>query len=219
MSKHRCGRPIGQTPDMKIASSPWEVVHVDFAGPFKYMAPGGYNRICIFTDSFTKLSVFVKCRTTITSEQLADLYIETIWKTYGRPAKLISDNEPILCTEAWVKMHEKLGTKISHIAAYNAKANGAVEIMVKQLKSMLRAYEVQGLKWWKVLAACQRCYNDSMHSATGFTPFFMNFGRHPHSDNELPLRAQEQHFVAEFINNVQSELANAHLIASNKLEL
>jgi len=218
VSKNRCTRPVGHTHDIQVPTSPWEVVHVDFAGPFKFVAPGGYNRIVIFTDSFTKLSVFMRCKTSLTSEQVADLYIEHIWKTYGRAGQLVSDNEPILCADAWVKVHEKLGTHLKHISAYNAKANGAAEVMVKQLKGMLRAYEVQGLKWWKVLAACQKCYNDSVHSATGFTPFYMNFGRHPYTDKELVLTPLEQQFVEEFVSSVQSELARIHELAHNKMQ-
>jgi len=217
LSKYRCHKPKGQTFDFQPATSPWEVVHVDFAGPFKHTAPGGYNRICVFTDSFTKLAIFVKCKTTITSEKLADLYIEHVWKVYGRPGKLVSDNEPILCAEAWTKIHAKLGTKLSHIAAYNAKANGAAEVMVKQLKSMLRAYEVQGVKWWNVLSACERGYNDSIHSATGFTPFYMNFGRHPYMDVTSFLEDAEEQFVQEFVHSVQFELAQAHGIAQDKI--
>jgi hypothetical protein len=218
VSKNRCTRPVGHTNDIHVPTSPWEVVHVDFAGPFKFIAPGGYNRIIIFTDAFTKLSVFVRCKTSLTSEQVADLYIEHIWKTYGRVGQLVSDNEPILCANAWVKVHEKLGTRLKHISAYNAKANGAAEVMVKQLKGMLRAYEVQGLKWWKVLAACQKCYNDSVHSATGFTPFFMNFGRHPHTDKEVLLGPLEQKFVEEFVASTQAELALTHELAHNKMQ-
>jgi hypothetical protein len=218
VSKYRNWKPQGTTFDLKPATEPWEVVHVDFAGPFKYVSPGGYNRIAIFTDSFTKLAVFVRCRTTMNAEQLADLYLEHVWKVYGRPGKLVSDNEPTLCHEAWVKMHEKLGTKVSHIAAYNAKANGAAEVMVKQLKSMLRAYEVQGLRWWKVLAACERGYNDSVHSATGFTPFYMNFGRHPYRNMGTVLEPLEQGFVEEFVHATQAELARVHDLARERIQ-
>jgi hypothetical protein len=58
VSKHRNWKPQGHTHDLKPATSPWEVVHVDFAGPFHMKAPGGYNRIVIFTCAFTKLSIF-----------------------------------------------------------------------------------------------------------------------------------------------------------------
>jgi hypothetical protein len=218
VSKYRNWKPQGTTFDLKPATEPWEVVHVDFAGPFKYVSPGGYNRIAIFTDSFTKLAVFVRCRTTMNAEQLADLYLEHVWKVYGRPGKLVSDNEPTLCHDAWVKMHEKLGTKVSHIAAYNAKANGAAEVMVKQLKSMLRAYEVQGLRWWKVLAACERGYNDSVHSATGFTPFYMNFGRHPYKNAGTILEPLEQGFVEEFVHGTHAELARVHDLARERIQ-
>jgi hypothetical protein len=210
VSKHRNWKPQGHTNDLKPATSPWEVVHVDFAGPFKSVSPGGYNRIVIFTCAFTKLAVFVKCKTTLTSEALADLYIQHIWRVYGRVGKLVSDNEPILCADAWLDIHKKLGTKLTHISAYNAKANGAAEVMVKQLKSMLTAFERQGLKWWRALAACERAYNDSVHSVTGYTPFFMQFGRHPLPDLNSYLGPDEDQLVQEFIHSTQAELAICH---------
>ena len=112
VSNYRNWKPHGQTFDFQPALSPWEVVHVDFAGPFKHISPGRHNRICIFTDAFTKLSVFIRCNTSLTSEGLAKLYIDNVWKVYGRPGKLVSDNEPIMCAEAYAHVHEILGTKI-----------------------------------------------------------------------------------------------------------
>jgi hypothetical protein len=217
VSKHRNWKPQGRTFDHKPATAPMQVMHVDFAGPFRTKSPGGYNRIVIFTDAFTKLAIFVKCRTTLTSEGLADLYIEHVWKVYGRIAKLVSDNEPILCAEAWTHVHEKLGTKVKHISAYNAQANGAAEVMVKQLKAMLASYERQGLKWWKSLAACEKAYNDSVHSVTGYTPFYMMFGRHPLPDIHSLCEPEEEVLIQEFINTTQAELARVHEDAANKI--
>jgi hypothetical protein len=39
VSKHRNWKPQGHTNDLKPATSPWEVVHVDFAGPFQIKSP------------------------------------------------------------------------------------------------------------------------------------------------------------------------------------
>jgi hypothetical protein len=93
--------------------------------------------------------------------------------------------------------------------------------MVRNLKAMLRAYEVQGLKWWKVLAACERSYNDSINKATGFTPFYMNFGRHPYQHAGTMLQPIEEQFVAEFVaeyvTQTQSELARVHDIAADRM--
>ena len=33
--------------------------------------------------------------------------------------------------------------------------------------------------WSDWLAVAQFCHNDRVHSSTGYTPFFMNNGRHP----------------------------------------
>jgi len=217
VAKYRNWRPQGHTQDLQPASKPFEVVHMDFAGPFKHKAPGAYNRVCVFVDAFTKLAVFVKCRSQLTSESLANLYIENVWKVYGRAGVIVSDNEPLLAAEAWTKVNEKLGTPLHKIAAYNAKANGSAEVIVKQLKSQLRAYEEQGVRWWKALAACERGYNDSVHSVTGFTPFYMNFGRHPYTDLNSFLEPIEQECVDSFVIATQAELAKVHGLASNRI--
>jgi hypothetical protein len=39
VSKHRNWKPQGHTNDLTPATTPWEVVHVDFAGPFKSISP------------------------------------------------------------------------------------------------------------------------------------------------------------------------------------
>jgi hypothetical protein len=136
---------------------------------------------------------------------------------YGRVAKLVSDNEPILCADAWMDIHKKLGTKVVHISAYNAKANGSAEVMVKQLKSTLSAFERQGLKWWIALPACERAYNDSVHTVTGYTPFYLTFGRHPLPDLNPLLEPHANILIQEFVNHTQAELARVHGEVSNKL--
>jgi hypothetical protein len=210
VSKHRNWKPQGHTNDLTLATTPWEVVHVDFAGPFKSISPRGYDMIVIFTCSFTKLDVFVQCRTTLTSEALAELYIQNVWNVYGRVGRPVSDNEHILCADAWLDIHKKLGTKLTHISSYNAKAKGAAEIMVKQLTAMLTAFERQGLKWWRALTACGRAYNDSVHVVTWYTPFFMNFGRHPLSGLNSCLNEEEYNLVHQSIHQMQAELATCY---------
>jgi hypothetical protein len=75
--------------------------------------------------------------------------------------------------DAWLDIHKKLRTKLTLISAYNAEADDAAEIMVKLLKAMLTTFERHGLEWWRALAACERSYNDGVHSVTWYTPFFI----------------------------------------------
>jgi hypothetical protein len=123
----------------------------------------------------------------------------------------------MLCDDAWPNIHKKLGTKLTHISAYNAKANGATEIMAKQLKAMLTAFERQGLKWWRALAACERAYIDSVHFVTGYTPFFVQFGRHPLPDLNSYLNEEEDQWVQQFINQTRANLAHCHQDVQSKL--
>ena len=89
--------------------------------------------------------------------------------------------------------------------------------MVKQMKAMLASFERQGLPWWRALPTCEKAYNDSVHSVTGYTPFYMVFGRHPLPDQATLLEPAEEQLVQEFVHNTQSELARLYPRVTDKI--
>jgi hypothetical protein len=54
--------------------------------------------------------------------------------------------------------------------------------------------------------------------ATGFTPFYMNFGRHPYRNVGTVLEPLEQGFVEEFVHATQAELARVHDLARERIQ-
>ena len=52
-------------------------------------------------------------------------------------------------------LHERMGTRVGLTSSYHPQANGQAEVMVKQLKKMLIAFEHVNQKWWAVLPACE----------------------------------------------------------------
>ena len=47
---------------------------------------------------------------------------------------------------------------------------------------MLRAYASElGSDWHLAVGKLEYAYNDSVHEATGYTPFELEFGQHPHA--------------------------------------
>ena len=81
----------------------------------------------------------------------------------------------------------------------------------------MSCFERQGIKWWRALPAVERAYNDSIHSVTGYTPFYMNFGRHPLPDIQSLLEPEAEQLIEKFIHDVQSELARVHEDVAEKM--
>ena len=64
--------------------------------------------------------------------------------------------------------------------AYHLQTNGQTEQMNQELEEYLRIYlnEKQN-DWVRWLPIAQFCHNNWQHSTTGFSPFYINNGRHP----------------------------------------
>ena len=67
------------------------------------------------------------------------------------------------------------------------------------------------------MPACERAYNDSVHTVTGYTPFYLTFGRHPLPDLQPLLEPEADTLIQEFVNQTQAELARVHGEVANKL--
>ena len=62
--------------------------------------------------------------------------------------------------------------------AYHPNSNGFVERIHQFYKNTMKAYAEDGNKDWdSFLALLVMTYNDSKHTSTGFTPFFLSTGR------------------------------------------
>ena len=79
------------------------------------------------------------------------------------------------------------GIRANRSSAFRPQTDGQTERLNSVLEQYLRMYcDYQQTDWAGILPLAEFSYNNSKHSATSLTPFFVNYGFHP-SMSLLPL--------------------------------
>jgi hypothetical protein len=67
-------------------------------------------------------------------------------------------------------------------SAYHPETDGQTERANRTIEDMLRAYVSPHQADWDLhLTAVEFAYNNSVQASTGYTPFYLNYGRHSHT--------------------------------------
>ena len=70
----------------------FEEIATDFVG--ELLESEGFNAILLVVDRFTKIQYYIAAKTTRSTEDVADSYINDIWKLCGLPKHVTSDRGP-----------------------------------------------------------------------------------------------------------------------------
>ena len=161
-----------------VSDVPFQRLHIDFVGPFP-PSSSGYTYLFTVQDSFTKWAEAFPTKS-CTTEVAALLLYREIFRRFGCPRVLVSDQGQAFEAKAFAEFCSLLGIIKNRTCATHPQANGLVERFHRSLLSMLRACCIDNpASWDKVLPACLFAYNSSVHASSGFSPFFLQFGREP----------------------------------------
>ncbi|QRW24390.1 Retrotransposable element Tf2 protein [Rhizoctonia solani] len=72
-----------------VEPSPWEDISHDFI--VKFPKCKGYDRILVVVDRFSKMMHLIPCKETATAEDVAQMFLEHVWKLHGTPKRTVSD--------------------------------------------------------------------------------------------------------------------------------
>ena len=212
--KHPPQPPLSST----TAPTRWHTVSLDILGPFitnSPAAPQANTCILVFVDKLTKMLRLAACPQQLSAEQAARLFIEHVFRHHGLPHRLLSDQGPQFTSTFWKHIFAALRTKVVNTTPYYPQGNGQVERANRTILEGLRAF-VNSRKddWQQYLHLFEFAYNDTVHSATKTTPFFLNYGRHPTTvasllNPELPQDLYNGD-ASKFLSDLHSAISTAH---------
>ena len=145
---------------------------------------GGNDAIVVWVCKFSKLRHYTACKTAISAPGLARLFLDTIVRHHGMPECIISDRDPRFTAHFWRAFWTNMGSTLAMGTAYHPESDGQTENANKTLEIMLRSVvDFTQVDWDEHLAAAELAFNTSKNETTGFTPFYLVYGR----DARMPI--------------------------------
>ncbi|GJP39060.1 hypothetical protein CLOM_g23451 [Closterium sp. NIES-68] len=172
-------KKAGLLQPLPVPEQPWQVVSLDFITGLPPTS-SGHDAILVVIDKFSKMGHFIPTHTTARTEETAQLFVRHIISQHGIPTTLISDRDPKFTSKFWKELMSLLGTKLAMSSAYHPQTDGQTERLNQIVEQLLRAACKDDISKWDLhLPVLEFAYNNATHAATGQTPFFLCYGRHP----------------------------------------
>ena len=171
-------RPVPAAELVSISSSaPMDLVCIDYLS--LEISKGGYENILVITDHFTRYAHAIPTRNQ-TARTTARVLFENFFAHYGFPSRLHSDKAQNFESRVIQHLCRVSGIKKTRTTPYHPMGNGQVERFNQTLLRMLGTLESNQKSDWKsYVLPLVHAYNATKHESTGFSPFYLMFGRHP----------------------------------------
>jgi hypothetical protein len=140
----------------------------------------GFSAILVVVDRFTKQSLFIPTHDTITSVQLAELFVLHVFSKHGVPSHVTSDRGSEFISHFFWSLGKALDMKLHFTSGYHPEGDGQTERVNQTLEQYLRIYcNYQQDNWSSLLPIAEFTYNNTPNATTGISHFFANKGYHP----------------------------------------
>ncbi|MCG8046231.1 MAG: RNase H-like domain-containing protein [Candidatus Thiodiazotropha endolucinida] len=159
------------------STSPMEIVCLDYLSLER--SKGGFENILVITDHFSRYAQAIPTKNQ-TAKTTARVLFDHFIVHYGFPSRLHSDQGQNFESKLIKELCEIARVEKSRTTPYHPMGNGQVERFNQTLLKMLGTLEDSQKSDWKAhVSTLVHAYNATFHDSTGYSPYFLMFGRHP----------------------------------------
>jgi transposase InsO family protein len=160
----------GLLPPISISDNAWHTVSMDFVK--RLPLSGNADSVLIVVDKFTRYAHFLPLKHPYTTETVARVFLDNIYKLHGMPQAIISGRDKIFTSSFWRELFSLTQVQLCMSTTYHPQFNGQTEKVNRCMKTYLRCFvNACHKKWMKWLSLAEFWYNTSFHSAMGRSPF------------------------------------------------
>ncbi|MBW0560180.1 hypothetical protein O181_099895, partial [Austropuccinia psidii MF-1] len=185
----------------------------------QFSMSNSFDSILVIVDRFSKMEVFIQTRSSITSLDLANLFIKNIFSKQGLPSSIVSGRGSLFVSSFWTNIFQQLKISRDLSTDYHPETDGQTE-RVNQIPEqylwMYVRYHQEDWNTWLPLA--EFAYNNSDHSSTKQSPFFTVSGRDPHFDSVHITQNTPAGKLSTKIQSVQQDVKRELEVAINRFK-
>lgn len=196
--------------------------HLDFIGELPTTLKG--NRWILMTVDYATNWPIARAVPVASQEAVADFIYEEIVLRFGCPVEILTDRGSNFCGGVVNHYTKRLQTEHKLTSAFHPRTNSKVERLNGIFKAMLRKYVNGALHRWDdfINAALWAC-RIRVHSTTGFSPFYLTYGREPRLPGDVMIpyidkkAANDPRTIADFTSRELAALGQARAAAEARM--
>lgn len=213
-------RRYGLLQPLPIPKRPWSSLSMDYIDQLPLS--NDFDAILVVVDRLTKMALFIPSKTTNTAKDLARQYVQHVFSKHGLPTDIVSNRGSKFTSSFWTSLSKSLGIRQNLSTAYHPETDGQTERINQIVETYLRLYiNYNQDDWVDFLPLAEFAYNNSPHSSTTESPFFLNKGFSPTLDVKISSITKKSEGVAiarihELHEHAKAEIKKA--LAANEVQ-
>lgn len=104
-TKSRTVKENGLLQPLSIPERPWSHIAMDLITHLPE-TKNNHDAVAVFVDRFSKVAQFIPCKTACSASDLAEIFFKHIFKNFGLPKSIVSDQDPQFTSLFWTSCHE-----------------------------------------------------------------------------------------------------------------
>jgi len=139
-----------------------------------------FDTILVIVDQLSKQAIFISTHDTITSVELACLFVTHVFLKHRVPSYVMSNCGSKFVSHFFRSLGTALDMRLHFTSGYHPETNSQAEWTNQTLEQYLYVYcNYQQDNWSELLPLAKFAYNNVPSATTGVSPFFANKGYHP----------------------------------------
>jgi transposase InsO family protein len=198
--------------DVEVPAGPMQIVHMDFIGP--YVADPQGNRYVLTVIDYLTGWVEAYALPDQSAKTIIDAVALRLFTQHSKPRAIVSDNGQGFGSRQWAQFLEQSGVECRRTTPVHPQGNAKIERLNRTLKDILvRLMRNRPEDWYVHLPAAVQAYRMAVSDVTGYSPFFLLYGREPR-----PLCGEDATIAGGLFGNRLDNLAAARKAAQEEIE-